>query len=105
MEAVTGVDVMADVRCKYRDAKGAARAMRELGGTDVATAAAAIAAKYQMPELPSVHFAQRGDVVLVESGQGPALGIVDFNGRHVLVPAEARVARVLVSDGRRAWRV
>jgi hypothetical protein len=96
---------MAEVRDTYRDARGAARAMRKLGGTDVATSAAAIAARYRMPELSTVLLAQRGDVALVESGQGPALGVVDFDGRHVLVPAEARVARVPLAGALRAWRV
>jgi hypothetical protein len=105
IEVMTGVDVMASVRGKYRDARGAARAMRKLGGTDVPTAAAAIAERYQMPELATVLLAQRGDVVLMDSGQGPALGVVDFDGRHVLVPANAHVARLQLSDGLRAWRV
>jgi hypothetical protein len=105
IEACTGVDVMAEVRGKYKDARGAAKAMRKLGGTDVETAAVAIATRYRMPELATVLLAQRGDVVLVESGQGPALGVLDFDGRHVLVPAEARVVRLPLGDGRRAWRV
>lgn len=37
------------------------------------------------PRLENTNFAQRGDIVTYDSGNGPALGIVDFCGRKIAV--------------------
>lgn len=66
---VTGRDHAADLRGVYRTASGAKLVMRAHGGPSrIATEALGI-------PLPTVATAQRGDVVLFESGNGPALGI------------------------------
>jgi hypothetical protein len=101
--AMTGVDLMEGV-ARYRTKEGAELAIQAIGGGDLEAAAEAIAQKFEMPEVP-VAMAQRGDVVLMDTDRGPALGLVDFDGRHVLASGPLGLVRVAVADCRRAWRV
>ena len=97
--AMTGVDRLADFRGRYRTPKGAQRALRRIGGVttleDLATALT------KRPALPET--AQRGDLVLIDSDLGPALGVC-LGARAAFVGAHG-LAFVPTAAARRAWRV
>jgi hypothetical protein len=87
----------------YTTEAGAKTKLKQHGG--VAAIAADGAMRYGWPEIPPAT-ARRGDVVLVEDANGPALGVVDLSGRWVLQPAvRGLAARPLVPAGLRAWRI
>ena len=64
---MTGADLLADVRGRYNSARSAAVVMARVGGLGA----------YLGERLPPVapKLARRGDVVMFESIEGPALGI------------------------------
>lgn len=68
--AMTGVDLAADFRGRYRTAGGSVRAIRKAGYKDLPALLAAL--------LPEVHpvTARAGDVALVESDEGLTAAIV-----------------------------
>jgi hypothetical protein len=114
--AMTGVDVAAEYRGKnYSDEAGAFAELHTVtGGTTVEDAATYAANKYGMKLLPSVLFAQRGDLVLFTNAAGPAepgstvslaLGIVYHNGKHALFGGPKGVSRIPVKSCTKAWRV
>lgn len=67
---VTGRDPAQALRGEYSDEAGAAEVIDEFGGV-----ANLVSMGVGSEPLPNVATAQRGDVVLFESGNGPALGI------------------------------
>ncbi|MFD2101868.1 DUF6950 family protein [Tabrizicola soli] len=99
-----GDDVVALWRGRYRTARGAQRVMRRLGWSSLEAAGRDLLGD----PLPSVHLAQRGDLVLADTGLGfgiclgaRAAGIApgkgpDDPGGLILVPMAAC---------RLAWRV
>ncbi len=106
IHAMTGTDVAAEFRGKYTTALGAARRIKRVtGGSTVEHAAEYVTHKYGMPQLTTVLLAQRGDVVLYDGDEGPALGIVSLNGRDALFVTEQAMRAVPVSQCRAAWRV
>jgi len=81
IEAMTGVNVGATLK-KYKNKKGAMLVLARFGG--VRGAAEHFAKVIDAPSVP-VKLAKRGDVVLVETDQGEALGFVSMNGRLAYV--------------------
>jgi hypothetical protein len=80
---MTGIDGAAPFRGRYRTARGATLALRRFAGGGLAEAAAAICATHGWPAVP-VTLAQRGDLVLLDTAEGPALGLVDLTGRQAV---------------------
>src|SRR5687768_18469658 len=74
---ITGADPAKSLRGKYKTEKGAARILKRRGGLE--KVAANLAADNRMEEIPPL-LAQRGDVVLIDSPLGDALGIIDMRG-------------------------
>lgn len=104
--AITGADIAAQFRGKYDDALGAARVLRETGGISGAVEAAA--AEHGFACLPSVAYAQRGDLIELDTepngdAGGPALGVCV--GSMVAGAGEAGTVFVPPVKCRRAWRV
>ena len=98
----TGIDPGADLRGAYASRLGAARVLKRLGGVEAI--AEARCTEHGFAELPSVSFAQRGDVVLLDTPrEGPALGICVGSRAAFMGPNGLEF--VLVSNCRRAWRV
>ena len=90
----------------YSTARGAAGAIRRLGG-DLDTAATTLALKAGLHEVAPT-FAGRGCVVLaeVETPEGPvepALGIVDMDGTVARFAGPAGLVWRRLADCRRAW--
>lgn len=121
IESMTGVDPAKPFRGRYKTERGALLALRryinrdpETGqfdaweGRDMGALLTAVAeritSKLEMPEIAPLT-AQRGDVVLVSTAQGPALAIVDMTGRFAAAAAADGIARIPLGDTIRAWRV
>ena len=102
--AITGVDIGEPWRGQYSTEFGALRQIVEFGCTDMEGVAEKLAGQHGLEEVP-VLTAQRGDLVLVDSDQGPALGIVGLDGWWVIVAGADAVVRVPLRACRRAWRI
>lgn len=102
VEAMTGVDPAIRQR-GYRSARAAAGRLLRHGGVEEVARGAAAALGFR--EIP-VGFAQRGDVCLVTTAAGlDALGVVDLDGIHILVPGEAGLIAHPPDMARAAWRI
>lgn len=102
VRAMTGWDAAARVRGRMRTRRGAMAALARYGAADVAALMAKVAAGRGLPEI-APGFAQRGDVVLVETERGPALGIC--TGRHAAVPGRNGLVFNDMRAALKAWRV
>lgn len=94
--ALTGDDMAADWRGRYRTQLGAARLIRRLGYGSLAEAAEA---RLGAP-LPTVLLAQRGDVLL---GPDDAMGIC--GGSFGMFLTEGGLTDRALRDCQKAWRV
>lgn len=98
--ALTGEDAARDWRGTYATARGAARVLRRRGH---GTIAAAISAELG-PPLPTVLFAQRGDVVVLRHGRRFAAAGICL-GAEAVFPGETGLVRVPLDRCALAWRV
>lgn len=98
VEAMTGTNPHKAVAGKYKTMKGALRALKRLGYDDHVAYAAAL-----LTELDNPMFAQFGDIAVVDSPDGPALGVV--TGPHIEVRAPHGRGLVPLTDAVRAFRV
>ncbi len=107
-----GVDYAAPFRGRYRTAAGAARALRRFCGGRAAgepapnvslleAAAEKITRDNELDEVPPL-LAQRGDFVLVDETEGPALGVC--LGSHIVAAGPAGTVLRPLAAARRAWR-
>ncbi len=99
--AITGTDLAAEFRGKYRTRLQAARILKDFGGLE--RLADSFAAKHEIPRLEFPALAQRGDVGLVESGHGLALTVVA--DRYVVAPGASALEFIPFSRLTRAWRI
>lgn len=99
--AATGVDYAAPFRGRYRTAAGAARALRRFAGGGLEAAAEKITRDNGLEEVPPL-MAQRGDFVLVDETEGPALGVC--LGPHIVAAGPAGTVLRPLAAARRAWR-
>lgn len=102
--AITGVDMAEGFRGKYSTLAGATKTIRQFAGGGLAELAAKVTAALSAPEIHPLK-AQRGDVVLFETEQGPALGIVDLNGVWARTVGPEGAVDVPVKQCTRAWRI
>lgn len=106
IEAITGTDLAADFRGKYTDQASAMAAIKTIaGGSTPEDAAVYVAKQHQLIELPSAKFAQRGDMVVLDSDGGTAVGIVYLNGLDSIFVGPDGLRRVKTAQCRRAWRI
>ena len=98
VEAMTGQNPHAKVAGKYKTMKGALRALKRAGHEDHVAYAASV-----LTEIENPLFAQFGDIAVVDSPEGPALGVVV--GAHIEVRAPHGRGLVPLTDAVRAFRV
>ncbi|MEE8534768.1 MAG: hypothetical protein V3S45_01910 [Kiloniellales bacterium] len=98
----TGQDFAAPFRGRYKSAVGAARVLKKFAGGGLEETAEAIARDHARPEVPPLK-AQRGDMVLVETETGPALGVC--LGEAAAVAGQEGTVMVPARSWLRAWRV
>ena len=97
IEAMTGENPQAKVAGKYKTMTGALRALRRLGHEDHIAYAASL-----LTEIDPL-YAAFGDIVVVDSPDGPALGVV--TGPHIEVRAPGGRGVVPLTDAVRAFRI
>lgn len=97
VQAMTGVDLMAEFRGRYTSAKGAVKVVAKAG--HAALADAWCAALAEIAPLA----AQRGDVVMFETDEGLAVGVV--TGTQAVAAGPDGVTFVPLELWLRAWRV
>jgi hypothetical protein len=102
IRAITGLDLAAGMfRGRYRGATGAVRLLKKHGGVEAIAERQCAAAGFA--EWPRVAQARRGDMVLLDTPEGPALGLCD--GLHGVFASARGVALKPLGACRRAWRV
>ena len=97
IEAMTGENPHAKVAGKYKTMAGALRALKRLGHEDHIAYAASV-----LNEIDPL-YAQFGDVAVVDSPEGPALGVVV--GSHIEIRTPEGRGVVPLTDAVRAFRV
>lgn len=97
---VTGADPMALLRGAYSDEESAARAIAK----DAPGLGALVTALLAMEPLPLVATTQRGDVVLFESGAGPALGVC-VGANFAAVRPAGGLGYFSMRHAVKAWRI
>lgn len=101
IKAMTGIDFSRGLRGKYRSAKGAEKALMDRGIESLEEFINICLG----PCLENIKKAQRGDVVLVETPDGSAAGIVDLSGRKAAVAGKKGLVFIPQADWIRGWRV
>lgn len=96
---LVGFDPSVEFRC-YHDAKSALKLLKEEGGVEVI--AVNVCQQWGWPECPPLQ-AQRGDVVLMDTPQGAAMGIC--LGSRCAFPGVDGITFKLTGEVRRAWRI
>lgn len=99
VEAMTGVDVAANLRRKYTNMAEFQNLLKIRGYTDYA----AFVGEHFERVSPSPVFAQHGDIAAVNTPDGIALGIV--GGSEIFVMMQTGLGVVPLTDAKRAWRV
>lgn len=97
--ALTGIDHVAEVRGTYDSREGALRCLASTWGCGLEDSVTLLLGE----PLPSPLYAQRGDVVSIGTGDGPALGIC-LGADLVFVSADGLALRS-ITDVIRGWRV
>lgn len=97
VEAMTGENPHAKVAGRYKTMKGALRALKRLGHDDHVAYAASL-----LTEIEPL-YATFGDIAVVDSPEGPALGVVV--GAHIEVRTPQGRGVVPLTDAVRAFRV
>jgi len=98
VQAMTGVDYAVEFREAYFSKRNAVRLLAERGGLE------ALVTQALGDPLGSAKLAQRGDVVLVDSGaEGPALAVVI--GAEAVAPGPQGAVFVPMGQWLKAWRV
>ena len=99
IQAMTGADPAKRFRGAYRTPGGALRALKRL---ERVTGLEALADRVLGPQIP-VARARRGDLVLAERGDGPALGVVTGSQAAFLGPEGLEM--LPLAETSTAWRV
>ena len=97
IEAMTGENPHAKVAGKYKTMAGAIRALRRLGHDDHVAYTASL-----LTEIDPL-YAAFGDIAVVDSPDGPALGVV--TGPYIEVRAPGGRGVVPLTDAVRAFRI
>lgn len=104
IEAMTDHDPAASFRGQYTTQTGATKAIQTAGSPSLEKLVETIAANNGMKEV-GIKFAQRGDLVMFETNDGPSFGIVHPNGRDAILIGQDGLRRLPVLEAHRAWRV
>lgn len=99
VKAITGEDIAAEYRGRYKTAAGALKLLRKHGFDDLESLVASL-----FPEIP-VSFARIGDVVVIPSDDefGCSIGVV--NGERIFVLREDGLGTVDLLRAKRAFKV
>lgn len=99
VEAMTGEDIAAGYRGRYKTLAGGRRMLKRKGFDTHADLAASLF------EVVHPSSAQVGDLAAIEVEGGMALGVVQGERIYVIGPDESRIGTVALSQAARAFRV
>jgi len=102
IQAMTGVDVAADFRGKYKTEIGAAKFMLKIGG--VLGIAERVAAENNLQKV-DLNFAWRGDGVYFEPNGDGVVGVISTCGKQIAAAGEVGVVFYPRSDAQIIWRI
>lgn len=106
--AITGIDIASpDYRGKYNDAASAFALIETItGGTTVEDAMDHAMQSHEfVTALPSVLYAQRGDIVSCVRGEGIMLGVVGLSGTSAWLTDVDGLKKIPVQQCKRAWHI
>lgn len=105
IRAMTDVDLAVSFRGKYSSSSQVRKVIGEYAGSSsVRALTERIAIDYKMPELKILR-ARRGDLVLLKRPRDYSLGIVDLNGKEIVVAFDKGLSRLPMTDAFRTWGV
>ena len=105
IEAMTGTDIAACYRDRYRTRSKARRVAASLGGkTSVQAIAESVTQAHGMPEVPVLQ-ASRGDLALIRRPRDYSFGLVALNGTELLIALKVGFGAIPLGRACRAWRV
>ena len=99
---ITGTDLAKDVRGKYDSLEGACHFLKSFAGGGMIQAIEKIAEEAEAPEIPPLS-AQRGDVVIIETGLGDTLAVCI--GEDVMSVGPHGAVKVPLTEAKKAWRI
>ena len=104
IHSFTGVNIAEDF-LPYEDEISAFLAIKKLtGGNGVGDALAYCSKKYGLKELPSVLFAQRGDLLLIHNAGRDIAGLVSMHGDAISI-TDSGIVHLPLKQATRAYRV
>ena len=86
---------------KYKTLRGALGALKKEGCKDVEAAAN----KYFGPSVGNGNYAQRGDLVLLHTNDGPSMGVLTTNSKVLAVDQHEGSWRLLRYHAKKCWRI
>lgn len=101
VESTTGVDIGKRFR-GYRGKGGMEQTLHIHGGVEAI--AESVMSEYGFDEIKP-RTAQRGDVVLLTTEQGDAMGVIGMDGRHAITSGPRGWVELPIDSIRRAWRI
>ena len=102
IEAMTGVDVAADFRGKYKSKTGAGKICKKMNGVlGIATAVC----KEMGFKTVAPNYAGRGDIVYFEPGGSGAMGLISTCGRSIVAAGAQGCSFTPKKDGMIFWRI
>jgi hypothetical protein len=105
IQAMTGVDVAAPLRGRYTNRKQAFEAIKALcGSASMEALANYLSSEHGLPQV-RVLLAQRGDPVVLRTGQRSSLGIVDLVPGYLLTPYRDGLLRLPLSCASRTFHI
>lgn len=105
IQVITGTDLAAPFRGKYSSLSQVRKAIRDYTGSpSVRALAERIATEHQMRGV-SIRRARRGDLVLLKRPRDYSLGLVDLNGKQIIVVFDRGLTRLPLTDAFLAWRI
>ena len=102
IQAITGVDPGAAHRGTYSSLEGALQIVTAAGCADIEAFVTKMASENGYQEI-GVKFASRGDLVIFDSPDGPAYGVVA--GVEAIVTGPNGLRKLPTLTARKAWRV
>ena len=105
IESMTGTDLAASFRNKYRSRAELLPLIRDYAGSpSILALTERIATDYQMHEIPILR-AQRGDLAVIRRAKDYSLGLIDLSGRQIVIALARGIGRVPISRAFRTWKV
>ena len=99
-----GTKLKSKLFCKYKDLKGVANKIKEIGKGKYINAIEKICKDYKFDEV-SPSYAQRGDVCIMKDKNKTVMGIIGINSKPVFISNKKGLEEYPRDVIQRAWRI